>query len=262
MLMFQPAAQAYDLFNPRPQNELRPLSPDRPGTTESPYTLDAGHFQLEWGALDYSYDTIADAKTDTLTSSVNLKAGLSDHVDVQLVLEPRTRVAVTEPGGKTTQYGRNDTQLRLKINLLGDDGGEWVFALLPFVQLPTHSSVFGADGKVQGGLSLPLAFNLPHAWSGGAMLGVNAVRNDDNSAYVFEHLETFTLSHDLIEHVSVFGEVADVADADHEGAHQTYFNTGLVWLAQPNLQLDAGANFGLSNAATDREFFVGISWRH
>ena len=29
---------------PVPRNRLRPLCPDRPGLTESPFTVDAGHF--------------------------------------------------------------------------------------------------------------------------------------------------------------------------------------------------------------------------
>src|SRR5262245_52301608 len=37
----------YNLFNPVPADQLRAMTLDGPGATESPYTVDAGHFQLE-----------------------------------------------------------------------------------------------------------------------------------------------------------------------------------------------------------------------
>jgi hypothetical protein len=36
---------AFSLFNPTPRELMREMSTDRPDTTESPYTVDAGHFQ-------------------------------------------------------------------------------------------------------------------------------------------------------------------------------------------------------------------------
>ena len=35
---------------------MREMSTDRPDKTESPYTVDAGHFQVEMDVLTYSYD--------------------------------------------------------------------------------------------------------------------------------------------------------------------------------------------------------------
>jgi hypothetical protein len=37
---------AFNLFNPTPAGSLREMNLDGPGTTESPYTVDAGHFQI------------------------------------------------------------------------------------------------------------------------------------------------------------------------------------------------------------------------
>ncbi len=37
----------YHLFNPTPVGRMREMSTDRPDKTESPYTVDAGHFQWE-----------------------------------------------------------------------------------------------------------------------------------------------------------------------------------------------------------------------
>ena len=42
-----PDKSDYTLFNPTPRDRLREMSTDRPDKTESPFTVDAGHFQIE-----------------------------------------------------------------------------------------------------------------------------------------------------------------------------------------------------------------------
>jgi hypothetical protein len=44
----------FTFFHPTPTNLLRELSVDGPGATESPYTVDAGHFQAELTLADYN----------------------------------------------------------------------------------------------------------------------------------------------------------------------------------------------------------------
>lgn len=44
----------FTLFNPTPDKLMREMSTDRPDTTESPYTVDAGHFQFELDLAEYA----------------------------------------------------------------------------------------------------------------------------------------------------------------------------------------------------------------
>src|SRR5262249_21376096 len=46
----------FNIFNPTPKEFLRTMDTDGPGSTESPYTVDAGHFQVEMTLVDYTYD--------------------------------------------------------------------------------------------------------------------------------------------------------------------------------------------------------------
>jgi hypothetical protein len=46
----------YNIFNPTPVDSMRELSPDRPDKTESPYTVDAGHLQLEMDFANCTWD--------------------------------------------------------------------------------------------------------------------------------------------------------------------------------------------------------------
>ncbi len=88
---------AYHLFNPTPAALLREMSTDRPDKTESPYTVDAGHFQIELDLVSYSYDKHNPARDGTIVRTwnvapVNFKVGLRHDLDAQFVLTPHTYV--------------------------------------------------------------------------------------------------------------------------------------------------------------------------
>jgi hypothetical protein len=158
-----PDKSGYNLFNPCLDGLMRDLSPDRPDLTESPFTVDAGHYQLEMDFANFTYD-----KTDGKTTKAwdvgdfNFKAGLLNNVDVQFVYDNYLNVQTKENSGKsTTQSGFGDFITRLKINLWGDDGGKTAFALLPFVKFPTSTDNLG-NNAVEGGVIFPLAVSLPH----------------------------------------------------------------------------------------------------
>lgn len=253
---------AYNLFDPKPDADLRELSTDRPDTTESPYTVDAGHFQLEWEMLSSGRDKSSGELTETMSSSINLKAGLTDNIDAQLVLEPYTHVKTSADGQSDTAEGFNDTELRLKINVWGNDGGDTAFAIMPFVRFPTHASAFGRDGKMEGGLILPLAFKLPGEWDSAVMLELDAVRNEDNDGYVLEAVQSITFGHDISGALGGFLEFVNIENNEGGVGNEAYFNAGLMYAIGNNGQLDAGFNAGISEEAEDARYFVGLSWRY
>src|SRR5947208_9594967 len=83
----------FNLFNPTPTEHLRAMDRDGPGTTESPYTVDAGHFQVEMTLVDYTYDRKSfDGMTKRseawAIAPMTLNLGLLNQLDAQLVLEP------------------------------------------------------------------------------------------------------------------------------------------------------------------------------
>ena len=253
---------AYSVLNPKPDNELRDFSTDRPDTTEGPFTVDAGHVQLEWEIASYGTDRENAERTNTLTSSINIKLGVSDNVDLQLILEPSTHVETRSAAGTETASGMNDTVVRAKFNLWGNDGGDTAFALLPFVSFPTHDSAFGSDGKTEGGLILPLEFKLPGDWDAATMLEFDGVRNRDNDGYVLELVESISLSHTIVGDLGGFFELVNLRRNESGAKSEGYFDSGLMYTVGNNMQIDAGFNFGITAAAEDARYFVGISWRH
>src|SRR6266550_6939028 len=104
----------FNLFNPTPTECLRALDTDGPGSTESPYTVDAGHYQVEMTLVSYTSDRESFAgvtqRFEAWTiAPMNLKIGLLNRLDAQLLLEPYTLFYQREDGSRVTRRGFGDT---------------------------------------------------------------------------------------------------------------------------------------------------------
>jgi hypothetical protein len=241
---------------------VRELSTDRPDTTESPYTVEASRWQVETEIVRASRDSEDGVRISTLAlGATNLKYGLTDSADVQLVLEPYSRVRVTAPGGaRTTIDGVGDTTVRLKLNFAGNDGTGTAFGVMPFVKLPTAARRLG-NGHAEGGLIFPIALQLGGDWSLGLMAEGDVVRNDNDDGYAFALVTTASLAGEIAPRTGMFFELANEADHTRASTWATSFNTGITYALTPDAQLDAGVNLALTSAAEDRVFFLGASWR-
>lgn len=148
-----PNKGGYNLFNPTPRELMRELTPDRPDKTESPYTVDAGHFQLEMDVVTFTLDRSSDERIETWNvAPVNIKIGLLNNVDLQFIFGNYLKVGTEDrrTHKTTTQSGVGDLTTRLKINLWGNDGGQTAFCVMPFVKFPTNTDHLGNDA-VEGG---------------------------------------------------------------------------------------------------------------
>ena len=76
----------FSWLKPVPRTRLRELQPDRPGVAESPFTVDAGHLQVEMDALRLinSGRGNDDRTRELHVAYTVLKLGLSRRTDVQL----------------------------------------------------------------------------------------------------------------------------------------------------------------------------------
>jgi hypothetical protein len=256
----------YNLFNPTPPQWLREMSTDRPDKTESPYTVDAGHFQIEMDLVNYSYDKHNPRRDGTIVRTwgiapVNLKVGLLNNLDLQLVLQPHTYVHTSDPAaGVSKRRGFGDITTRVKWNLWGNDGGETAFALMPYLKLPTNQDQLG-NRSVEGGLIAPLAVELPAGWGMVLMTQFDVVRNEASSGYHPEFVNSVSFSHDLIGDLGGYVEFFSKVSTERGSAWEGTVDLGLTYALTKNVQLDAGINFGLTRAADDFNPFIGLSWR-
>lgn len=256
----------YHLFNQTPRELMRELSTDRPDQTESPYTVDAGHFQIEMdvanGTIDRDQSNGGDVRSQAWSfGGLNLKAGLLNNVDIQFVLDgyvdARSKDYVANASVRDSGFG--EVQTRLKINLWGNDDGKTAFAIMPFLKWPLPQTAL-RNAKTEGGVILPLGVELPAGWGMGLMAEVDFVR-DGSNAFDTEYLNTVTFSHDIVGNLGGYVEFAALFTPESDAQWQGQIDVGLTYGLNENTQLDIGCNFGVTSVAPDYNPFVGLTLR-
>jgi len=249
----------YNLFNPTPRALMREMSTDRPDKTESPYTVDAGHFQFEADLVSFGIDQRnagGERVFGVNVANVNLKAGLLNNVDLQLVVENYVYEQVRADGVTARKSGFGDLTTRLKVNLWGNDGGRTAFAAMPFAKFPTNTGGLG-NKRVEGGIIFPLAVELPYGWGMGVMTEFDIVFREDGG-YGPDFINSITFAHDIFGNLAGYVEFFSQLS---EGDLIITVDAGLTYALTEDIQLDCGCNFGVTEAAEDFNPFVGISMR-
>ena len=73
----------YNLFNPTPRSQMREMTTDRPDITEVPFTVDAGHVQIESTLFGYARTRpdVDGAESDVYEFAyTNVRIGLTNNV--------------------------------------------------------------------------------------------------------------------------------------------------------------------------------------
>ncbi|WP_346330651.1 transporter [Prosthecobacter sp. SYSU 5D2] len=241
-----------------PLAQVRPMSTDRPDTTESAYTVPAGMFQMEAGFFDYERDASSGSRTETSTwGQINFKAGLTDSMDLQLVFDSYQEVRTSTAGSTLRQSGFGDVILRLKKNLWGNDAGRSAFALMPYVSIPTGTEL--SANAWRGGLIAPFAYELSDRLAFGAMGQMDMVHDAETQGYDLQWLASATLGLAVTDRAGMYFEA--VAAAGEDVDFIALFNTGVTYAVTDNLVFDAGVRIGLNRPAPDFGIFSGVSFR-
>lgn len=251
----------YWLFHPTPRQYMRPMVPDRPGITESPYTVDAGHFQLESDAFRLINERDDDTRDRNLyLNHVLLKIGLTDKTDFQLGINSYTinRHWDTPDAATPNRQARfGDMTLRLKRNILGDDNRRFALATIGYVRLPTGKQV--GDGAVEYGLLVPIVYKLPHNWNVGAQAQAERMYDRDADTHFVLVTPSVTVDREFTPWLAGFVELVGYWNTK-EGRWRSSVNLGPQFDVGDNLQFDFGTHLSLTRQI-DNEYFVGFSFR-
>lgn len=257
----------YHLFNPTPKELMREMSTDRPDKTESPYTIDAGHFQIEsdLAVMAFDHDTSGGADTrttDWAVGTLNLKAGICNYSDFQLVLFPYSRLRSDDrlTGAINRQSGFGDILTRVKVNLWGNDGGVCAGAIMPYIKWPTSQDNIG-NTAIEGGVIIPVGFELPGGWSSAVMTEFDWLRDGVGADYHPEFVNSITFAHDIVGNLGGFIEFYSLVSAESGVPWVGTLDLGLTYGIGKDIQLDGGVYIGLTKAATDLSPFIGLSVR-
>lgn len=259
-----PDKSGYNLFRPTPDALLREMATDRPDKTESAYTVDAGHWQFEMDLLSFTHDR-SDAETleAWAIAPINLKVGVLNNVDLQVIAESyniqRTKDRSTNSSTRLSGFG--DLLLRCKTNFWGNDGGPTALSVMPFVKFPTNQNGLG-NKAVEGGIIFPFAMDLPSDWGFGAQAEVDCIQDSNSSDYHGEFLNTVTVSHDIAGKLGGYVELFSNVSTESGAKWVATFDFGFTYAVTRDIQLDAGLNIGLTDAADDLNPFIGLSMRY
>ncbi|GAB3668871.1 hypothetical protein GCM10027594_34060 [Hymenobacter agri] len=248
---------------PVPRNRLRELQPDRPGITESPFTVDAGHFQLEMDALRLinSGSGTDDKRREWHAAYSTLKLGLSRRTDVQLEV-PVYSVTKQQPSdpaeGRERHAGFGDVTVRVKHNFVGDDQlGRFAMSVIGYARLPTGGQV--GDGAVEYGVVLPVDVELTDDLNLEAQVEGEVDYDREAGQRYLTMVPSMALEYDFAKKLGIITE--GVAQWNTEQRRwQSSVNVAPIIKVNPNLQLDFGTHLAL-NRLSDHEYFVGLTLR-
>jgi Putative MetA-pathway of phenol degradation len=234
----------------------QPICPDRPSKSTGACTVPAGRWQVETSLVDWSHDSASDFTT---VASSLIKFGVTDRADIELGVTPFESLRTHDTHQQVSSFG--DLVARAKYRLTSDNAPVQV-ALDPFVKLPTASHRLG-NGKVEGGLLV--ATSVPLGKSGLTFSldpELDILADEDGHGWHSSMIQVLNLGASLNRRVSVSAELWGQWNWDPGGTQrEKSADASIAYLVNNNLQLDAGANFGLNSQTPDIEVYSGLSVR-
>lgn len=256
------AQERYTIANPTPEDAMRPLTSDRPDMTESAFSIDPGHVQLETDMVSYTLEREPGLRTHRLAvGTTNIRIGLLPRVDFQVVLTPYAHVRTVPRGQEPhTNDGFEDVVLRTKVNLVGNDGGNVGIGLLPYISVPVGAPHFFRGQRVGLGMAMPMAFALPGDVGIGAMVQFEML-DGETRTWAYETLATLTAAHTIVGDLSGFVEVASVQHYEDGVDVNFEVHGGLTYLVTPRFQMDLGIYGTVYGDGPDVFAFSGFVFR-
>jgi hypothetical protein len=242
---------------PAQAEDLAPICADRPGKGTSACTVPRAHAQFEAGLYDGILDHPGGVSSEaTALGALLFKYGISDSGDIELGFTSYQHLSTS---AQPDQSGVGDFTVRSKWNL-GSKGPLAVF-IEPFVKIPTATDGLG-NGAVEGGLLMPLSYDLGRGWSLGTTPEVDILLNASGSGRHAAAILPFGLGKAFDSGLSLSAEVWTAQNFDPAGTSSLYsFDLSAAWLLGNDTQIDGGVNFGLNRLTPETEFYCGISRR-
>lgn len=240
--------------------EPTPICTDRPTKANATCTVPQGSWQLE-SDIGHTTRDRQDGVTTQTSYYINpyLKYGLNDHQDIEISWAPALRVRTRENGQTHTTSGAGDVYLRFKSRVFS---GETVsVSLIPFVKAPTAAHGLGND-RWEGGLIAPIGLALPQGFSLTLGPELDVLADIDGHGHHVAITNLINVSHALSSRLTLALEFWAQDNRDPSGTiRQRSADIALIYLVNPTLQLDVGANFGLNRTTPDSQIYLGLSHR-
>lgn len=260
--LFILAGMALALTGQAEAADQSPICADRPGKATSACTVPAGHWQVETGFADWTLQNV-DGERDTslVLGETTIKYGVTASSDLEVDVTPwqdsRSRFGGIHEGVS----GFGDVNVVYKQRLTKADAPVQVLAM-PFVKIPTAKQSLG-NGKWEGGLLVPIGYAIPKTPLSLALTPeVDWVADGDGHGHHAAMAQVASLGWAVSEKLNLSAEIWGGWDWDPAGTtRQSSADAAAAYLLSNDVQLDAGANFGLNRNTPDVELYGGVSVR-
>ncbi len=269
----------YNLFNPTPDDQLRPLSLDANDGVIDPTTVDAGHAQLQGSLVDFYYYTQHYSFPPTAMFALesykyteeefewNPRVTLGMWNDVDLFVHPYYRLQsykYTEfmyGGAPATPFNASGNSSRFenvnvgtKVNLWGNDSGMTALAVAPYVSIPTDR------GLVLAGLDVAFAVRLPYQFYLKFDSNPYPIANGQHTIYVGID-DSMSLHRRFAKRFDAYAYLNTTWESRTGTSWYGYAGFGLAYEVERNLEIFGGIGFGLDSHAYDYNPRLGLAWR-
>jgi hypothetical protein len=239
----------------------QPICADRPGKSTPACTVPAGHWQIETGLADWSLQKDGgERETSLVLGETTVKYGVTGSSDVEIDLTPWQRAASSGPGFHDVASGIGDVKLIYKQQVIAGDAVQ--VTVMPFVKAPTAKLSLG-NGKWEGGVLLPVDYAIGKSpFSIELTPELDWAADADGHGHHAAMVQVASLGWQATDKLSLSAEIWGQWDWDPSGTtRQASADGSIAYLVNRDLQLDAGANFGLNRVTPDVEVYGGISVR-
>ena len=234
----------------------------RPGKATPACTVPAGRFQLETGFADWSLQNSGGERdTSLVIGETTIRYGLTGRSEIEIDVTPWQRSTSRGPGVRNRASGIGDVTVGYKQQLTAPDAAVQV-ALLPVVKIPTAKHALG-NGKWEAGLLVPIGYAIPKsAFSIGLTPELDWAADGDGRGHHLAMAQVASLGWQATGKLSLSAELWGQWDWDPAGTtRQASADGSVAYLLSDDVQIDAGANFGLNRQTPDVEVYGGVSKR-
>jgi hypothetical protein len=239
----------------------QPICADRPGKSTPACTVPAGHWQVETGLADWTLQNRGGERdTSFVIGETTVKYGLTGSSDLEIDVTPWQRATSRTPGFRESAGGIGDVKLIYKQQVIAGEAVQ--VTLMPFLKAPTAKHSLG-NGKWEGGLLVPIDYAIGKSpFSIELTPELDWAADADGRGRHAAMVQVASLGWQATDKLNLSAEIWSQWDWDPSGTtRQASADGSVAYLVNNNLQLDAGANFGLNRNTPDVELYGGISVR-
>lgn len=230
------------------------ISTDRPGIMISPVVVPEGRLQVEAGLLNLTLTRGNGSDTELWNTPVLLRYGLAPKVELRLFGTPWNRLH-DDVGGADAE-GPGDVEIGAKI-ALGDGGSGPKTAVIFGARLPVGEDEFTSH---RPGYDV----NFAATWDLGDDAFLCGLAGVTRTPVGDENATTGTLGllvgRSFTSRLGGYVETGWFPDID-DAVDTAVVGTGVTFLVDADLQLDAFGDFGLNSDTPDAAIGFGFSWR-